>query len=198
MIKRIIRSVRDALLGNSRNIHATAFIPDTASLAVGVSIGAKVKVGEYTYINSQTQVSSGQIGSYCSIGSFCEIGPDSHPLNWISTSPNYYKNNSTTKESYKEPKSAPVIGNDVWIGSHAVVLRGVVIGQGAVIGAGAIVTKDVDCYEIVVGIPAKHLRYRFTKLVIDKLINENIFDKKHSKKKNSVLADKMDKFDNFL
>jgi len=53
-----------------------------------------------------------------------------------------------------------IIKDDVWIGAHAVILPNVVIGEGAVIGAGAVVTKDVEPYSIVVGIPAKHYKFR--------------------------------------
>lgn len=58
-------------------------------------------------------------------------------------------------------KGRIVIGNDVWIGSSAIILSGVNIGQGAVIGAGSVVTKDVPPYAIVGGNPAKIIRYRF-------------------------------------
>lgn len=54
-----------------------------------------------------------------------------------------------------------VIGNDVWIGTHAVILRGVTVGDGAVIAAGAVVCKDVPSYAIVGGVPARIIRYRF-------------------------------------
>ncbi len=47
-----------------------------------------------------------------------------------------------------------VIEDDVWIGFHAAVLKGVRIGRGAVVAAGAIVTKDVSPYTIVGGVPA--------------------------------------------
>jgi len=53
-----------------------------------------------------------------------------------------------------------VIGNDVWVGGNAVILGGVNVGEGAVVGAGAIVTKDVPPYAIVVGSPARVVRYR--------------------------------------
>lgn len=57
--------------------------------------------------------------------------------------------------------SAPVvIERDVWIGSHAVVLKGIHIGTGAVVAAGAVVTKDVPPYAVVAGVPARLLRYR--------------------------------------
>ena len=55
-----------------------------------------------------------------------------------------------------------VIGNDVWIGEHVLILPGVQIGDGAVIAAGSVVTKNVSDYEIVGGVPARHIRNRFT------------------------------------
>lgn len=60
-----------------------------------------------------------------------------------------------------------VIGNDVWIGAHATILGGVRIGNGAVIGAGAVVAKDVPPYAVVVGNPAKVVKYRFEEATID-------------------------------
>jgi acetyltransferase-like isoleucine patch superfamily enzyme len=55
-----------------------------------------------------------------------------------------------------------VIGNDVWIGMHAVILGGVTVGHGAIIGAYTVVAKDVPPYAVVVGNPATVKRYRFT------------------------------------
>ena len=52
------------------------------------------------------------------------------------------------------------IGKDVWIGSGCIILPGITIGEGAVIAAGSVVTKDVNPYTIVGGIPAKWLRNR--------------------------------------
>lgn len=52
------------------------------------------------------------------------------------------------------------IGNDVWIGASAVILKGVVIGQGAVVAAGAVVTNDIPDYAVVAGVPAKVLKFR--------------------------------------
>ena len=53
-----------------------------------------------------------------------------------------------------------IIGDDVWLGVGATVLPGVKIGNGAVIGAHALVTKDVPQKAIVVGVPARILKYR--------------------------------------
>ena len=54
------------------------------------------------------------------------------------------------------------IGNNVWIGAKATILKGVIIGDGAVVGAGAVVTKDVVPYAIVGGVPAKLIKMRKT------------------------------------
>lgn len=75
----------------------------------------------------------------------------------------YQKNNE-----FKN-KTRIIIENDVWIGNRAIIMRGVKIGNGAVIGAGAVVTKDVEPYSIVGGVPAKIIRKRFNDKVIEKL-----------------------------
>lgn len=64
-----------------------------------------------------------------------------------------------------------VIGNDVWIGYEAVILSGVTIGDGAIIGSRAVVTKDVEPYTIVGGVPAKSICKRFDDKTILKLEN---------------------------
>jgi len=61
------------------------------------------------------------------------------------------------------------IGNDVWIGYGAIVMRGLKIGNGAIIGAGAVVTRDVEPYTIVGGVPAKVIKKRFSFEDIKKL-----------------------------
>lgn len=60
-----------------------------------------------------------------------------------------------------------VIGHDVWIAASAIIKQGVKIGNGAVIGANSFVNKDVPPYAIVVGSPAKILKYRFNQKQIE-------------------------------
>ena len=55
-----------------------------------------------------------------------------------------------------------VVEDDVWIGTRAIILKGVTIHKGAIVGAGAVVTKDVPPYSIVAGNPAKIVKMRFT------------------------------------
>jgi virginiamycin A acetyltransferase len=142
-----------------------------------VSIGKNVQIGDHSYVNSYTDIHEAKIGKFCSIAGFCAIGLDSHPVDWISTSPKLYSLlNMTGDEGYKEPKAYPVIGNDVWIGSHSIILRGIEIGNGAIIGAGSVVTKDVPPYAIFAGVPAKLIKYRFDIEIIQQLTNLNWWD----------------------
>jgi len=66
-------------------------------------------------------------------------------------------------ESSKGVNEDITIGRNVWIGEHVIILKGVTIGDSSIIAAGSIVTKDVDDFAIVGGIPAKFIRWRFTK-----------------------------------
>lgn len=67
------------------------------------------------------------------------------------------------KHPYAHGKPKITIGNDVWIGAHTFIncSKVISIGDGAVIGAGAVVTKDVPPYSVVVGVPAKVIKYRY-------------------------------------
>jgi acetyltransferase-like isoleucine patch superfamily enzyme len=60
-----------------------------------------------------------------------------------------------------------IIGNDVWVGAHTIILRGVKIGEGAVIGANSVITRDVPPYAIVAGNPARIVKWRGSNIVAE-------------------------------
>ena len=62
------------------------------------------------------------------------------------------------------------IGNDCWIGANVTLMSGIRIGNGALIGANSVVAKDVPPYAIVVGNPARVIKYRFDKKQVQKLL----------------------------
>lgn len=107
------------------------------------------------------------IGSFCSIGSgaaFIMAGNQGHRNEWISTFPFFFMPEVPEFENAANgylPAGDTVIGNDVWIGSEAIIMPGITVGDGAVIGTRALVTKDVEPYAIVGGNPAKTIRKRF-------------------------------------
>ena len=133
-------------------------------------------IGAYTYVRDGSRLGGAvrSIGRYCSIAPGVTIGDGQHHVDWLTTHP------FVGGAEYRLPEQSPalsrpkanwtVIGNDVWIGANAIVMRGAVIGDGAVIGAGAVVTRDVPAYAIVVGVPARILRYRFPPVVIQRLL----------------------------
>ena len=135
------------------------------------------KIGKYTYIQENSNVFYSIIGPFCSIASNVTIGLIDHPTSYISTSPIFYDNTQPLPKFFivnskyiKTPKITN-IGADVWIGENVKIKEGINIGNGSIIGAGSIVTKDVLPYSIVVGIPSKHIKFRFNEDLILKLNN---------------------------
>lgn len=136
---------------------------------------ANSKIGFASYIGDDCYLRRVSVGKYCSIGNEVTVLYGAHPTSkFVSTHPAFYsaleqsgftyvKENCFKERNYanEAEKITVKIGNDVWIAGHVQILEGVTIGDGAVIAAGAVVTKDVEPYAIVGGVPAKIIRYRF-------------------------------------
>ena len=109
--------------------------------------GGILDIGEGTFINGGTSIcaqKSVTIGKNCAIGNYSLImDSDFHSVGDLDI----------------RPEAEPVvIGDNVWIAARVTVLKGVTIGEGAVVATGAVVTKDVEPYTLVGGIPAKVIR----------------------------------------
>lgn len=128
--------------------------------------------GTYGWQSMQIDYYKGCEDIIVSIGKFCSIGPNVriitsgiHPPEWISTYPlrRFFNHPKAFKDGMPASKGNITINNDVWIGTEVMILSGVTIGDGAVIMARAVVTRNVPPYSIVGGVPAKVIKYRFSK-----------------------------------
>ena len=108
-------------------------------------------VGDGTFIGHRVGFNIGRsirIGQHCYIASGCSIvDMDGHPIDAA--------DRRLGKPTPTEGCKPIVIGDDVWIGFHAIILKGVTIGDRSVIAAGALVTKDVQPDVVVAGNPAR-------------------------------------------
>lgn len=131
---------------------------------------------DYSYVGSNSYINYASIGKFTCIGPNVQIGLGEHPVtNFVSVHPVFYSNAkqrgiSFADKNYFEEFHETSIGNDVWIGAGAIIIGGVRIGDGAIVAAGAVVTNDVEPYTIVGGVPAKPIKYRFSKERIEALL----------------------------
>jgi acetyltransferase-like isoleucine patch superfamily enzyme len=120
------------------------------SLQRGVRVvvdGGRLEIGHATNVNGLTKI---LCADTVTIGAGCTLSWDVQILD------NDF--HALTVDGVERPMSAPVrIGDRVWIGTGAIVLKGVTIGDGAVVAAGAVVSSDVAARAIVGGVPAKQI-----------------------------------------
>jgi acetyltransferase-like isoleucine patch superfamily enzyme len=158
-----------------------------------------IDLGKYSYIGDYCNFNNTSIGKFCSIGSRVHLLSGSHPTRiFVSTHPSFYSTlkqvpitftsqNTFNEYSLNSFGRLLTIENDVWIGSNVTILQGFIIKSGAIVGAGSLVNRDVLPYEIVAGVPIKHIRFRFPEEIINRLLEINWWDfniekiKKYSK-----------------
>jgi acetyltransferase-like isoleucine patch superfamily enzyme len=118
-----------------------------------ISDGGKITIGNNTVIHGKTVIRSMKS---VTVGSHCDIGGEVYIQDHNSMSIDYLERR---KLGGKVSCKAVVIGDDIWIGRRAMVMKGVTIGDRAIIAAGAVVTHDVPADSVAAGNPAKIVKY---------------------------------------
>ena len=136
-------------------------------------------LGEYSYVSQYSIVNKSKVGKFCSIANGCYIGLWEHNTA-VSTHSFYLFEHSghfvDGYQAYDKDTIETLVGHDVWVGANAVIMKGVKISDGAIVGASAVVTKDVPPYAIVVGNPARVVKYRFNEEDINWLLKLKWWD----------------------
>lgn len=155
--------IRDSEFGTYTYVGAGSVIADTV-------------MGDYGYAMGGNQIAHAEIGKFANIATGVRINPSNHPW-WRATlhhftyrSRSYGFSAADDTEIFDWRREDKVtIGPDVWFGHNAIVMPGVTIGAGVVVGSGTIVSKDVPAYAVVVGVPARVIRFRAEPPVIERM-----------------------------
>ena len=179
----------------TKEIHLSEkpYIHDHVELE-NTQLGAFTEIGLYNFIENTVLddysftgqfcfIQNAKLGKFVNVAANVRIGPTDHPyerpsLHHFTYRQKMYGFGDQDDEQFFERRESQIthIGHDSWIGHGAIVQPGVSIGNGAIVGSGAIVTKDVPPYAIVVGVPAKVIKYRFSDEEIAALLRISWWD----------------------
>jgi phosphonate metabolism protein (transferase hexapeptide repeat family) len=176
----------------SPRVHPTAEVRDCVLgrfTIVGVRVVlAECELGDYSYFSRGSEAIYTTVGKFTSIAASVRINALGHPMDRVSQHnityrPNEYFVDAKIDKGFRALRLGKrvVIGHDVWIGHGAIILPGLTIGHGAVVAAGAVVTRDVEPYAIVAGVPAKRIKWRFEQSVRERMIALSWWDWEHDK-----------------
>lgn len=119
-----------------------------------------IEVGNDVYIGPSAVLNASKSG--ITIGNKVMFGPNVTIIGGDHNITRIGRYMFDVKEKLEENDLPVIIEDDVWVGTGAIILKGVSIGRGSVVAAGALVTKNVPAYSIVGGVPAKVIKMRFT------------------------------------
>ena len=174
-------------IGDILSFHMATAIEEFATFAAGNTL---FTCGSFTGMASSLPVTGCQVGRYTEYATGGETMGFRHPIESVSVNSavfNFARENISSYFKQYESRMGVVervpvptpqthnhpitIGHDVWIGSDVVMSGGVTIGTGAVVAAKSVVTRDVEPYSFVAGIPAVHKRWRFERGIITELLD---------------------------
>ena len=135
------------------------------------------QIGRGTYGSTLIIYDWGE-GATLRIGAFCSIALNvkillggEHRSDWVTTYPfNVLWEAGKEFNGHPRTKGDVHIGNDVWVGTEAVIMSGINIGDGAVLGARTVVARDIPPYAVAVGNPARIIKKRFDDKTIQRLL----------------------------
>jgi len=169
---KILKKFRGSAIKNS-SIHKTSKIESGTSFV-------NSSMDKYSFCGYNCEISHCEIGSYVSIANNVIIGGGVHPMDWVGMSPVFYNGRDSVKKKFSNferlPPKTTTIGNDVWIGNNVLIKQGVKIGHGAVIGMGSVITRNVESYSVVAGVPGREIKKRFDEDVIKALLKIKWWD----------------------
>ena len=135
-----------------------------------------VEIGPYSYgsiLQPGSLPPGTTVGAYCSVGAGIIVRRRNHPLERLCQHPFFYNSGLGYLSADTIPAVAGnplTVGHDVWIGDRVTVVSGCRrIGNGAIVAAGAVVSRDVEPYSIVGGVPARVMRRRFDDEMIERI-----------------------------
>ena len=170
-LKNIVLLVLKQSKWKKRNLHNNLSLRTSNYITLDID---KINCGKKSYGTINVEF-YGNEKEKIEIGNYCSIAPDvqfllggNHPYNFVSTFP--FKTFFYNEKDVAYSKGDIIIQDDVWIGYGATILSGVTLGKGCIIGAKSVVSKDIPPYAIVVGNPAKIVKYRFEEDIIKKLM----------------------------
>lgn len=132
-------------IGNNTRIDRGVRILSTNKSAI--QIEDEARIGLYSVLNGGDSIT---VGRKVLVSGFV----------YLQTSMHGYSNKDEFVQDQGYSHAPVILEEDCWLGTHVVVLPGIVIGKGAVVGSNAVVTKDVEPYHVVAGIPAKSIKER--------------------------------------
>lgn len=170
------------LIADAPFVHPDCVISDDCTFGRFVEVGrgsrvAHASMGDYSYCDRYADIANAEIAKFSNIASFTRIGATDHPMtkasqhHFLYRSADYFHDADHDEAWFAHRRSRRAhIGHDTWLGHNSQVRPEVTVGHGAVVASGAIVTKDVDPYTIVAGVPAQPVRRRHSPDVADRLI----------------------------
>ena len=155
-------------IGNNSVISSSSIINNSENKDSFIHIGDNTSIASYTIL--ATEGGFIKIGNHCSVQPFCTLyghgGLTIGDYVRIAAHTTIVSANHIFTDSQRPihhqglSKQGIIIEDDVWIGAGAKILDGCKIGKGSVIGAGTVLTKNVEPYSVVVGVPGKKIRVR--------------------------------------